>query len=225
MKTNQTLTRKMGDFEVFQRTSDQMFNATQLLSQWNKSNNAAKKIAHYFDNSSTQEFISTIKSKEFSDVGIPTSADYKGVYIKSKGGKEKGATWMHPMLFIDFAMWINPSFKYDVLRFVYDQLIQYRNEAGDTYREMSSQIARISAKKEEAQNIQNVAKAINHIVYGTHEREIRNKRAEEESMKELASLQTKVTMLIKEGFISSYPFLIEYLRNQWKMKHQPKELF
>ena len=41
------------------------------------------------------------------------------VYLKTRG-KYNGGTWMHPMLFIDFAMWINPSFKYDVLKFVYD---------------------------------------------------------------------------------------------------------
>lgn len=39
---------------------------------------------------------------------------------------------MHPMLFIDFAMWINPEFKYDVIKFVHDEMIRYRNEAGET---------------------------------------------------------------------------------------------
>lgn len=48
---------------------------------------------------------------------------------------------MHPLLFIDFAMWLNPAFKVKVLKFVYDQLIQYRNDAGDTYKEMAAQIA------------------------------------------------------------------------------------
>ena len=31
LKTNQVLSRKMGNFEVLQRTSDGMFNATALL--------------------------------------------------------------------------------------------------------------------------------------------------------------------------------------------------
>ena len=35
MKTNQNMIRKMGDFEVVQRTKDGMFNATGLLKQWN----------------------------------------------------------------------------------------------------------------------------------------------------------------------------------------------
>jgi len=35
MKTNQNLIRKMRNFEVIQRTSDGMFDATSLLKQWN----------------------------------------------------------------------------------------------------------------------------------------------------------------------------------------------
>ena len=34
MKTNQILTRKMGDFNVHPRTSDGMFNANSMLKQW-----------------------------------------------------------------------------------------------------------------------------------------------------------------------------------------------
>lgn len=36
---------------------------------------------------------------------------------------------MHPLLFIDFAMWLNPAFKVKVLKFVYDELIKFRNLA------------------------------------------------------------------------------------------------
>jgi hypothetical protein len=53
---------------------------------------------------------------------------------------------MHPFLFIDFAMWINPKFKYEVIKFVYDRLIQYRNDAGDAYKEMAKAIAKIVDK-------------------------------------------------------------------------------
>ena len=35
MKTVNVLTRKMGDFNVFQRTSDGYFDANELLRQWN----------------------------------------------------------------------------------------------------------------------------------------------------------------------------------------------
>lgn len=218
MKTNQTLIRKMGNFDVFQRTHDGMFNATALLKQWNQNSGMKKEIKDYFGNQSTQEFINALITEENLHGG-----NYP--YVKSRASRGINAgTWMHPLLFIDFAMWLNPSFKVKVLKFVYDQLIQYRIEAGDSYREMAAQIAKISKKQDIASNITNTARAINIIVYGTHEKQIRNKHAEEQSMRDLVKMQIKITELIKEGFINSYASLLNYLRRIWVEKYQPKEL-
>lgn len=216
MKTNQTLTRQMGSFSVNQRTSDGFFNATTLLKQWNANSGMGKKIDHYFENNSSNEFINTIMEKE----NLNTR---NSVYLKSRG-KYNGGTWMHPLLFIDFAMWINPSFKYDVLKFVYDQLIQYRNEAGDTYRDMCAAIKSISKPEEVAQNIQKIAKSINVVVFGKHQREARNKMAEEARMKELTSLQQKIAEFINIGYFKSFEDVRQYLLKVWRMKYQPKEL-
>ena len=125
MKTNNVILRPMGEFKVAQRTKDGMFNATALLKQWNEKSISERKMANYFLSEKTSDFISTIIKRE--NLNTP-----KMVYLTSRG-KHNGGTWMHPMLFIDFAMWINPSFKYDVLKFVYDQMIKYRNDAGDAY--------------------------------------------------------------------------------------------
>jgi len=228
MKTNQTLTRPMGEFSVLQRTSDRMFNATELLKQWNASSGQKKVIAHYFENDATVEFIETIVSKEFGDIrksDVANSQAIRNVYIKRRGGiGGGGSTWMHPLLFIDFAMWINPSFKYDVLKFVYDQLVEYRNQAGSSYTTMCERIARVSKKGDVPKNISNIAKAINIVVYGTHEKQMRNKQAEEESMRELVKLQEMIIELIDNGFVKSYEGAMQYLRNAWRKKNQPKEL-
>lgn len=230
MKTNQVLIRKMGDFEIQQRTSDRMFNATALLKQWNQqaenrgknlnTQNSGylkkKDLDDFFNNKSTKEFIYVIKEKEdFKDGNSP--------YLKARG-KYNGGTWMHPFLFIDFAMWLNAEFKYEVIKFVYDQLIQYRNEAGDLYKEMSSAIARITPKDLLPSAIPNVARAVNHIVYGQHESAIRNKQASEFSMKSLCEFQEKIISLINEGFINSYEELMNYLRKRWQEKWQPRFL-
>lgn len=218
MKTNQTLTRQMGNFSVYQRTGDGFFNATTLLKQWNTQSGMKKEMKDYFVNHSTQEFINVIVEKENLHMG-------NSPYVKSRASRGvNSGTWMHPLLFIDFAMWINPAFKYDVLKFVYDQLIQYRIEAGDTYREMAAGIASISKRQDITRNITTIARAINIIVYGKHQREIRNKEAEEKSMRDLVKMQIKVTELIKEGFIKSYDSLIDYLRRIWIERNQPAEL-
>lgn len=206
----------MGDFDVIQRTSDGMFNATTLLKAWNRSGNGSKKeMGDYFATKSTDEYITALLSEaEFTDGNSP--------YVKSKASRgDNAGTWMHPLLFIDFAMWLNPSFKVKVLRFVYDQLIQYRNDAGDTYREMASAICKIVPQGEQAKAIKEISIANNHIIYGTHEKEIRNKQAEEGKIKELTELQTDITKLINDGFISSYSFLLDYLRRKYKKKYIP----
>lgn len=213
MKTNQNLIRKMGEFEVTQRTSDGMFNATELMKQWNSTNGSKKEIKHFLEeNRNTQEFIEALISEE--NLNGRNSA-----YLKTRG--VKGGTWMHPYLFIKFSMWINPKFEVKVIKFVYDELIKYRNEAGDAYREMCEAVAAVSPKNEIAANISKVAEAVNHIAIGDHEKMIRNK-ASEDQMKELVRIEKEVTMLIKKRFIKSFDILMEYLRNEWRSKHQPK---
>lgn len=215
MKTNVVLTRKMGDFDVLQRTSDGMFNATELLKQWNKSKGMKKEIGDYFDNNSSKEFINTIIQKENLNKG-------NSPYLTTRG--KNGGTWMHPLLFIDFAMWINPSFKYDVLKFVYDQLIKYRNDAGDAYNEMASAIKKIVQPHFVSDAIRNVAKAINYVVYGNHEKGMRNKVGEEVQTRELYEVERDISKLINNGFIANYDQLMSYLRREWNKKWQPKML-
>lgn len=216
MKTNQNLIRRMGDFDVIQRTSDGMFNATSLMKQWNESNGSKKEIKHFLEeNKNTQEFINALISEE----------NLKGrnsAYLKTRG--IKGGTWMHPFLFIKFSMWLNPRFEVKVIKFVYDELIKYRNEAGDAYRDMAASIQKIVPKKELPVRISQIAKAINYIVYNAHESEIRNKRAEEGKVRELAGLEKDIAMLINRGFIKSFDGLIQHLRLIWREKYEPKEL-
>lgn len=218
MKTNVVLTRKMGDFDVLQRTSDGMFNATILLKQWNEKSGQKKMIAHYFESPAAEEFITTILERE--------KLSYRNsVIIKSRANKgENAGTWMHPLLFIDFALWINPSFKYDVLKFVYDQLIKYRNDAGDAYNEMASAIKKIVQPNSVSDSIRNVAKAINYIVYGNHEKGMRNKVGEEVQTRELYEVERDIAKLINNGFITTYDQLMNYLRREWNKKWQPKML-
>ena len=128
---------------------------------------------------------------------------------------------MHPILFIDFAMWINPSFKYDVIKFVYDEMIRYRNEAGDAYRELSSAIMKIVPKDFMPKAMQKIGEALNWVVFNQHEKMLRNKFGDEKKQRELCQLEKKVADLINEGFITSFDNLISYLRNQYQKRNYP----
>ena len=103
-----------------QRTKDGMFYATGLLKQWNSHANMNKNIEDFFRNKETKEFIETLKN----DTGITVSNENQ-VFTKVRGGKVQG-TWMHPFLFIDFAMWLNPKFEVRVIQFVlHTQILAY----------------------------------------------------------------------------------------------------
>lgn len=218
MKTNQILTRKMGDFKVNQRTSDGMFNATELLKQWNESSGQQKQIIHFSENSNTKEFIEALTLEE-------NLSERNSVMIKSKANKGANAgTWMHPILFIKFAMWINPKFEVKVIKFVYDQLIQERHDAGDNYTILSKSVAKIVNKSFLPVAMQNIAKAINYVVFNKHVAGIRNTEASEKALRELSALELKLSELIDDGFIKSYEELLAYLRKQWNNKYQPKLL-
>lgn len=212
MKTNQEMARPMGMFRVLQRTKDGMFNATDLLKQWNASTGEKKEIYKFFDNDSTKIFIDALMSEE--NLNTQNSA-----YLKSKG--KHGGTWMHPILFVKFAMWLNPRFEVQVIKFVYDQMIHYRNEAGDAYKELGCAVMKIVPNTFMQKAMKKVAEALNWIVFNGHEKMMRNKQGDECKQRELFQLEHKVADLINEGFITKYDELLNYLRRLYQKKNCP----
>lgn len=215
MKTNQIMIRQMGEFSVKQRTKDGFFNATELLKQWNRISGMKKEVTKFLDLGSTSELVKIIMERE--DLHTQDST-----YVKSRASRgDNAGTWMHPVLFIDFAMWINPSFKYDVIKFVYDDMIRYRNLAGDSYKELASAIPKIVPKIFIPKAMQKVGEALNWIVFDSHEPLLRNKHGNESKQRELWQLEKKVADLINEGFILDYDILISYLRKQYQKRNLP----
>lgn len=74
MITNQVMKRPMGNFLVEQRTKDSMFNATNLLKQWNEFveyNDDTQKVGYvkkdlddFFNNKGIKEFINALMDEE-----------------------------------------------------------------------------------------------------------------------------------------------------------------
>ena len=211
MITNQIMKRPLAGFVVEQRTKDAFFNATSLLKQWNEQTGVTQRhLDKYFASSKTVEFIQTIMKRE--NLNTP-----KMVYLKSRG--RNGGTYMHPILFIDFCMWINPSFKYDVLRFVYDKMLTYRNEAGDAYRELASAMNKICTPYQMKRYMPIVGKGINYIVTNKHDKQLRNEYGTEEKQKEYFELEKQVAMLINEGFLKTPEDVVNYLRRKFQQKY------
>lgn len=221
MKTNQLMKRKMGEFNVTQRTKDGFFCATELLRQWNEYANLNRGNSPHLKQKDLKEFFYNKNTKEFIDALLEEEklSTKNLAYLKLRG--KSGGTWMHPVLFVKFAMWLNPRFEVQVIKFVYDEMIKYRNEAGDAYNKLGSDVSKIVRKDFMPQAMQKVGEALNWIVFNEHERNIRNQYGEEKKQRELYELERKVADLINEGFIKSYDQMITYLKNVYRHKYLP----
>lgn len=221
MKTNQLMKRKMGEFNVTQRTKDGFFCATELLRQWNEYANLNRGNSPHLKQKDLKEFFYNKNTKEFIDALLEEEklSTKNLAYLKLRG--KSGGTWMHPVLFVKFAMWLNPRFEVQVIKFVYDEMIKYRNEAGDAYNKLGSAVSKIVRKDFMPQAMQKVGEALNTIQFNEHERNIRNQYGEEKKQRELYELERKVADLINEGFIKSYDQMITYLKNVYRHKYLP----
>lgn len=200
----------MGEFNVTQRTRDAFFNATELLKQWNEKSGMKKEVTKFFELQSTTELVRVIMERESLNTQDST-------YLKTRG--KNGGTWMHPILFVDFAMWINPSFKYDVIKFVYDEMIKFRNLSGDAYPAMCKAVRSILPEDVFKEKIKDLARSLNIIVYGKHESEIRNKVADESKLRELYELERNIAQWINIGIVSNYQSLKKALTNLYYQKY------
>ncbi len=196
--------RKMGNFNVTQRTKDSFFNATELIKQWKNYSGQNKRIVDFFENKQTKEFIKALEKKEFQNV--PNST-----HLKTRG--KNGGTWLTPILFIKFAMWLNVEFEIDVIKFVYDNLIAFRNNAGDNYVGLTNAISRF-----EDANYSQLAKGLNWIIFGKHEKGIRQKATEKELHK-LTKLQEKLAFAVDMGYIRTFDELLNEMRRIYHFKN------
>lgn len=226
MKTNQEMVRYIDNLSVIQRTSDGYFDGSELLRQWNNVEiNPRRRMSEFVDSPKTKEFLKALavdeSQRQKTDIGE------NQLLIKVRGrntkeGKTPDKVWMNPLLFIKFAMWINPTFEVKVLRFVYDEMIRYRNDAGDAYKELSSAVMRIVPKDFMPKAMQKIGEALNWVVFGSHEKDLRNKYGEEQKQRELYQLEKKVADLINEGFITKFDNVISYLRSQYQKRNYPQ---
>lgn len=128
MKSTVLVRRSLLGGEVSQNNQTEMFSATDLVrigNKWRIVNEMQPfDMTAWFSNKSTKEFIEELEQR----FG-------KGEVKKSGRGRGKH-TWVHPLLFIDMALSINPRLKVEVYEWMFDQLIRYRNESGASYKLM-----------------------------------------------------------------------------------------
>ncbi len=134
LKTDQIMYRDFNEVKIPQRTSDKFFNATEMLNYYNELTNSEKRFKDFWENKNTVEFLNALETEILNG---DNSAHLKTYETKRGRG---GSTWMHPYLFVKFCFWLSPTFELKVIKWVYDNLIDFRHEAGDHYKEMGDAI-------------------------------------------------------------------------------------
>lgn len=194
MKTSITMFRPSGDVSIRQDTQTAFFNANDLLESYNRNSKSAKAIDAYLRNDSTKRYIEALMNQE--DLNTVNSGYLENEILLTKRGKN-GGTWMHPYLFIDFAMWLSPEFKVKVVKWVYDNLIMLRIESGDGFKEVNQALFETYPNTPPF-GYANEAKMINKLVFGSPDAGQRN-NATEKQLSLLKALQKADIAMIKEG--------------------------
>lgn len=126
MKTEVIMKRELFGKEISQKSKSEFFSATDLVkagNSWRISNGLqAFNISKWFQNKAVKEFMAELE-EQF------------GIVKTTPRGRGKHM-WVHPFLFIDIALAISPKLKIETYRWLYDELLKYRNSSGDSYKRM-----------------------------------------------------------------------------------------
>lgn len=73
------------------------------------------------------------KSKEFFE-SLMKQDKLVEIFKVDRGKNAK--TWAHPLVFFDYATWLNPDFKVWTYKWLYDSLTVFRDNSGESYKKM-----------------------------------------------------------------------------------------
>lgn len=126
MKTEVIMKRELFGCDIKQKHKSTFFSSTDLIKAGNKWRNAngmkSFEFNQYKNKDATKEFIKELEEK------------FGTVIISGRGrGKD---TWVHPYIFLDIALCINPKLKVEVYDWLFDSLLKYRDMSGDSYKIM-----------------------------------------------------------------------------------------
>ena len=151
MITQVLMKRELFGCEISQQSKTEFFSATELVNAGNK-----WRLANGMKEFNMSQYLKTNSFVEFKN---ELQKKYGCVINQSRGRNSN--TWVHPLLFIDIALAINPKLKIEVYEWLFDNLIRFRNDSGDSYKEMSAAIyIRFGNKREFPNYIQKVANYI-----------------------------------------------------------------
>lgn len=218
MEDNQVVTYKMGSFDVCQRLEDGYFEAGLLIRQWNSvKGNPKRRVSEFLNSPKTKEFIEALL-EDMSQVGETDNGDIQTViHIKggsSKNGKIADEWYMHPYLFIKFAMWINPRFEVQVIKFIYEELTKNKRLHEESRNSLVLSVATIPNS-----DYKQVVTAMQWIVFNKTGDGLR-KSATKEQLYEIYELERSLSFLINTGLVKTNEQLMSAMRKIYSDKYR-----
>lgn len=144
MKTPVIMQRSLMGVTVRQNSQTGMFNANDMHKIGNEHRKlhgmTEKQLASYFDLDSTTELINAVCLED----------NLKVEDVKSSKRGKNGGTWIHPVVFVDMAMWYSPMLKAKIIRWVIDGLLSARNDSGDSFKQMNKALTKHFTKEFES---------------------------------------------------------------------------
>ena len=107
------------------------------------------------------KYMSAAKTKEFFHA-LMQSEDNAEI-IRSKRGRG-GDTWVHPLVLMDYMMWLSPDFKVKAYQWLYDNLTVYRDDSGESYKKLSGIIQDKYTPAKTAMAMQQIARNIKKVL-------------------------------------------------------------
>lgn len=151
MKTEVVMQRELFGKQISQQSKTEFFSATDLATAgnyWRAANGLPLfKLQDWFKQKNVKEFMAEIEIK------------YGKAKVATRG--RNAHTWVHPLLFIDMALFISPKLKIEVYTWLFDNLIKFRNESGDSYKKMCGALwVRSTNKRNFTDDIKKIANII-----------------------------------------------------------------
>lgn len=219
MKTNQIMHRPFLGTTIRQMHKTGFFNATDITEIYNEirvaEGKAPKQMNNYFQSIETQEFIQELCNELNSQAKSKhcfTKVSYNPSDLKQiKRGKENCGTWLHPSLFIDYAMWLNPKFRAKVVIWIADNLLFFRDNGGDAFNELNAALKeKFNLSKIDHGVYVRVAKQIAYKVFGTRDAGQWNYGSQEKQYQR-ERLQRRVINALEFGKFESVQEIIDII--------------
>lgn len=178
----------------------------------NETENGYKRLRKYLENSTTQEFIRVCEEKSSKhEFGRFNSV------LERCGRGRNSKTFASIHIAIDFAMWLNPEFKYEVIdTFVKKRILDFRLLGIDKHKDLNLLLDTLDDRvgKDNKGIYINTAKLINEKAKGEFGCGWDNKEDSPEIQQRRDQIQKELSMLIKKGYVTSWGDVKEFFSKE-----------